>query len=118
MTRTLVFDGAKAPRRFEFCLRAVLGFGDGKGDRTRDTLRKEARILDALDAISEPDLDAVKAGDKDARRLKPEGGTVTLAQDDFVLLEQDVEKTPWLPRAARDAVDLQEWLSAAERVDA
>jgi hypothetical protein len=118
MTRVLIFDGPTAAKRFELCHRAVLGFGNGKDERTREVIRKEARILDALDAISEPDREAVKAGDKDARQLQAAGGTVTLAQDDFALLEKDVETTPWLPRVARDVVDVQDWLSACEKVNA
>src|SRR5262245_25113945 len=55
-TRVLVFNGdPRSDKRFQLCRTAVLNAGDRKGARDRETIRKEARILDALDAISEPD---------------------------------------------------------------
>ncbi len=56
MKRVLNFDPAngRSAKRFEMCLNAVLNAGDQKGTRDRETIRKEARLLDALDAISEP----------------------------------------------------------------
>jgi hypothetical protein len=117
MTRVLDFTGLKGAKRFELIRLALLSAGDGKGERTRETLRKEARLLDALDTVSR----AVKSEtDPDARQLDIllDAPTVTIAQDDFDLLSQYVDKTPWIPRAARDAVDCQDWLSAAAKVDA
>jgi len=117
MTRVLTFDGAKGPKRFELCRTALLNAGDTKGERTRETIRKEARLLDALDTVSQL---AATETDPDARALRGalDPLSVTLSQDDFDLLSRYVDTTPWLPRAARDAVDLQDWLSAAAKVDA
>lgn len=113
MTRVLDFTGPHGPQRFALCRLAVLSAGDGKGDRTRETIRKEARLLDALDFVSLDD-----PTEKDGRALHPGGGTVTLPQDDFALLLQYVDSCPWVPRVSRDAVDAQDWLSAAAKVDA
>lgn len=120
MTRILTFDGEKGARRFELLRLALLSAGDGKGERTRETIRKEARLLNALDTVSEP---SPTETDTEARALIAGSETiaaitVTLAQDDFELLTKYGDTTPWVPRAARDAVDLQDWLSAAEKVDA
>jgi hypothetical protein len=116
MTRVLDFTGTKGAKRFELLHLALLSAGDGKGERTRETLRKEARLLDALDTVSRPMKDAP---DPAARQLDIllETPTVTLAQDDFDLLSTYVDKTPWVPRAARDACDVFDWLSAAAKVD-
>lgn len=116
MTRVLVFDGANGPRRFELCRVAVLAAGNGKGERTRDTVRREARLLDALDTVSVPKPDADEKA-PDGRVLNPDCIQLTLAQDDFTLLEKYLDETPWLPLAARAAVDVQDWLSAAAKVE-
>lgn len=111
MTRVLDFTGEKGAKRFDLLRTALLNAGDGKGDRTRDRIRKEARLLDALDTVS-------VAADADGRTLNLVGDqAVTIGQDDFDLLTQYVDTTPWVPRVARDAVDLQDWLSASEKRD-
>ncbi len=128
MKRVLAFDGPKAAKRFELIRVAVLAAGDGKGERNRAAIRAEARLLDALDGVSDNALERWKANgsdehlagpdvDKDARVLKTEGGTVTLSQEDHDVLSKYVDATPWLPRASRDAVDVQDWLSAAEKIE-
>lgn len=115
MTRVLVFDGPRAAKRFELCRLALLSAGDGKGDRTRETVRKEARLLDALDSVSVRDMS--KPADQDVRVVTPDS-RLTLSQDDYLLLTQYLETTPWLPRWSREVVDVQDWVSAAEKVDA
>lgn len=114
MTRVLDFAGARGPKRFELLRTALLSAGDGKGERVRERIRKEARLLDALDSVSDPTpID----GDPDRRSLKPDGGKAVINQDDCDLLLTYVDTTPWVPRVARDAVDLQDWLTASERLD-
>lgn len=115
MTRVLIFDGPKAATRFVLCRTAILNGGDGKGDRSRETIRKEARLLDALDAISTPEP---TPEDPSARALLHVINTVTLSQDDFALLVTYLDACPWFPKAARDAVDVQDWVSAAEKTNA
>ena len=125
MQRVLVFDGDKAVKRFAMLRVSLLSGGDGKGERSREILRKEARLLDALDTVSAPVTGERRRrvddqGDPEARELKQfvDGELrVTIAQNDFDLLSSYVDKTPWVPRAARSAVDLQDWLSAAEKLD-
>ena len=116
MKRVVVFEGEKAAKRFELCRIAILGAGDAKGPRNRETIRREARLLDAFDAVSAADPKADEK-DPDARVLKPEGGSVTISQEDHVLLATYLDTTPWMPRIARAVVDAQDWLSAAEKVE-
>jgi hypothetical protein len=112
MTRILTFDGDRGSQRFTLLRTALLNGGDGKGDRTVALIRKEARLLDLLDGISEP------TGTQDDRVLLNHGPQrLEVAQDDFELLQTYAEKTPWTPRVARQAVDLFDWLSATERRD-
>lgn len=111
MTRTLVFEGSKADKRFKLLRIALLGGGDGKGERSRDVIRKEARLLDVLDSIS-----VVSNGNEEERTLNVElPAKVTIPQEDFALLVSYTENAPWVPRAARDAVDLWDWLSTTPK---
>lgn len=124
MQRTLTFTGDKAATRFEFCRSALLSGGDGKGDRGRETIRREARLLDAFDTISVEDENAVfSAGTPNTRVLRTDVSdsdllTITIRQDDYELLVRYVDTVAWTPRAAREAVDVQDWLGAAPRLDA
>ncbi len=116
MKRILEFTGPRAPKRFQLLWTSLLAGGSTNGDggreRTPAVIRKEARLQDALEAIS----DEVAAGvNEPDRALRIQGGTVTLAQEDFDLLHQYTEKTPWMPRVSRDVVDLWDWLSAAAK---
>lgn len=114
MKRVLTFDGEKAAKRFEMCRVAVLSAGDGKGQRDRETTRKEARLLDALDAVSDS---SPQPQDKEWRTLKSDPQPLTLSQEDHALLAKYLDTTPWLPRASREAVDVQDWVDAAQKVD-
>lgn len=136
MTRTLSFDGEKGPQRFDLLYEAVLGGGATQtkaGDRSRAILRQEARILEHLETVSDPDASKLASCDacgrqanEDARALKPRMGVapgtveepalaIALTEDDHALLVRYVDARPWLPRMARRVVDLQDWLSSAPR---
>lgn len=119
MQRIVTFDGPKAALRFELLRTALLSGGDAKGERTPATIRKEARLQDALDAISTA---VPTPQDPEARTLRvSENGDgdlrLTFTQEDFDLLQQYSEKTAWTPRVSRQVVDLWDWLSSAERRD-
>ncbi len=113
MKRVLSFDGVKAEKRFELLRTALLAGGDGKQPRNREIIRSEARLLNALDEVS---IEAQDSVDKDKRVLKA-NAPVLLSQEDFALLSTYVDTTPWAPRVSREVVDLQDWLSAADKVD-
>lgn len=127
MTRQLVFDGEKGARRFELCLEALIGAGDKKGPRDRATIRKEARLLEAFDGISLPDptqatscVACQRPANPEARVLHLNGSSTQVlhvSQEDFTLLQQYVDTAPWLPKAARAAVDLQDWLTTAPTIE-
>lgn len=114
MTRTIVFDTEKAQKRFEMVRTALLNAGDGKAERNRERVRKEARLMDALDSISVPvDLNAP---DGDRKFIVIDGrDSITIDQADHKLIEEYLATTPWLPRSSRAAVDAQDWWDAASK---
>src|SRR5262245_3688194 len=135
--RALVFDPTdeRSAKRFQMIRTAILIAGDRKGTRDRETIRKEARLLDALDGISELDpravgstcpacgaqLDAVAAaaaagGGEPARRLNG-GGKIELRAEDHALLTKYLDTAPWLPASSRAARDVQDFADAAEKID-
>ena len=114
MKRVLDLTGPRAPLRFQLLWATLTAGGDGKGERTPMIIRKEARLQDTLEPISDP---KPGNGGPPERTLKPEGATVTLSQEDFDLLVQYSEKTQWNPAASRDVVDLWDWLSTADKQD-
>lgn len=135
--RALVFDAAdeRSEKRFQMCRTAILIAGDRKGTRDRETIRKEARLLDALDSISEVDtrehahvacpscgaqlasLSAVQLnGDGEPpRRLV--GGRVELRAEDHALLTKYLDSAPWLPASSRAARDVQDFADAPEKIE-
>lgn len=136
MKRVITFvDGEpKNAKRLEMLYLAVHNAGDKSGKRDRDTIRKEARILDALDAVSDLAdetaqplcancgclLDARHHGlpaTREKRVPKPGEQHLELGADDFKLLDQYLETTPWLPSSSRAAVDVLDWFGAAEKVE-
>lgn len=115
MMRHLVFDGDRGPKRFQLLWTAFLSGGDGKGERGPAVIRREARLQDVLEAISVPSVNG--DGNPDARTLRDDAAPLMLTQEDFELLQQYAEKTPWTPRVSRDVVDLWDFLSAAPKQD-
>lgn len=111
MTRVLVFDGPRAAKRFELLWAALQSAGDGKGERTPVTIRKEARLQDVLEQVSQ----VSNGGDPMLMRTLVGTPTVSIAQEDFDLLVQYTEKTPWTPRVSRDVVDVYDFLSACPK---
>lgn len=116
MTRTLTFNVATHnQQRFRLLYEAILlgGQTPSRGSGI-DVLRKEAAILDALDAVSDPpatDAQTLVNGDR-ARQVRP-GEILVLAQHELDLLKKRLEDGPWLPQVARQVVDVVDWCSAA-----
>jgi len=114
MTRILDFTGPRAPKRFALCWLALMAGGDGKGERTREIIRKEARLQDAFEAIS---TNGEAPSNGLPVRILAADFALPLPQEDFELLDTYVEKAAWTPQASRDVVDLWDWLSASEKKD-
>jgi hypothetical protein len=108
--RVLTFDSnRRGQSRFAILYAAVL-LGAPKGARGLETIRREARILDALDAIS--DADAAAPGPVPARQVHP-GARLVLTQPELELVGRYLEAVEWAPVASRDVIDAADWVSAA-----
>lgn len=122
MKRIVKFEGEKAVKRFELVRMALLNAGDGKGERNRERVRSEARVMDKFDSISTPRDPANPDGDRvlfsaDSIGRPSDELVLTLNQPDHKLVEEYLSTTPWLPRSARQAVDAQDWWESAEKVE-
>ncbi len=107
MKRTITFgDEAKSQQRFELFQAAILNGGAAGQRGGIEILRREAKLLDAFDAISDP------AGDEKPRRVR-DGAQLVLEQADFDVLKKRMEEAPWAPAASRGVIDALDWLSAA-----
>jgi hypothetical protein len=116
LARVVTFErNGRGQRRFEILYAALL-LGAPKGARGLETIRREARVLDALDAISAP-VDGAAPGPVPPRSVTPDAELV-LAQPDFELLTRYLDAVEWTPAASRDVVDAADWLSAASRGEA
>lgn len=112
LVRVIAFDDDRRnQRRFDLYYAAVL-LGAPKGPRGLEVIRREARILDALDAISDPSPDAVGPGDV-PRRVVQAGRALLLPQPECDLLTKYLDTAEWVPAVSRDVVDAADWLSAA-----
>jgi hypothetical protein len=112
LVRVVAFDdSARNQRRFDLYYAAIL-LGAPKGVRGLEVIRREARVLDALDAISDPLTADAGPGDV-ARRHVQAGRALLLSQPEFDLLTQYLAGAEWIPIVSRDVVDAADWLSAA-----
>ena len=119
MTRVLDLSGPRAQKRFQLLWASLMAGGDGKGERTPVTIRKEARLQALFEDASEPvpvNGDGA-AGAPNMRSLTEQCEQISLSQEDFDLLQQYSEKTQWSPQVSKDVVDLWDWLSTAEKRD-
>ena len=88
MTRVLEFSGPRAPKRFQLLWASLMAGGDGKGERTPATIRKEARLQTLLEDASE------SVNGDGANRTLRDSCEVSLSQEDFDLLQQVQREDP------------------------
>ena len=82
------------------------------GQRPVDDRRKEAKVMRALKAIS-----IVLDDTTGSRKLASEGGTFSVEQPAFVLIEKYLAEAP-LPTEVSDELDaLMEWVSLADKLE-
>lgn len=115
MTKTIVFDGPKAASRFTRIYEAViLGGTLPNQKRGIEIYRREAKILDALDAISATvDGKMITPNVPTRALLRAEGGTITLDVGDLnVLLDRLKLEDVWQSAVSRELVDAVDWLTA------
>lgn len=119
MKRLISFDGAddkKVQKRFEILYGGlIIGGAQATATRGIEVIRRESRILDALDAVStvDPDTTSVKKIFDEPVRLVTKGSAMILDQPDFDLLKIRVETTPWGPQVSRHVVDTLDWFTSS-----
>ena len=105
-------DDRRNQVRFHLCYVAIL-HGAPQSARALDVLRSEARILEALDRVSDLDpTGTMWPNNVPARAVRP-AVDLMLAPGDRDRLQQYLLATAWAPIAARDVIDVIDWLNAA-----
>jgi hypothetical protein len=118
MKRVAIFKSGdpKNQQRFALLCGAILVGAQTPSRGTGiDVLRKEGRVLDALDDISDPNdaPDARRLANGDPARTVRDGVELVLSQPEHELLKKRLEEGPWVPAIARHVVDCVDWLGAA-----
>ncbi len=119
LTRVLTFTpDATGQLDFTLAYEAFKGRGAEKIDR--EERRQLAEIQRALEAVSEPfgDLPANAPIDLRPRKLKADGGTITLLQRTFEKFTGYAEAAAFQAAISAQVEDFLDRLSAAEKVDA
>lgn len=117
MMRVLQFEGTEEGRtRFELLFQGFLSGGSRTPGESKgiEVVRREARILDKFEAISDgpPEGAVLPAGLTAAmsRSLKEEGGSITLDSVEYDLLRRYVEGCNWMPGVSKKVVEVVDWL--------
>jgi hypothetical protein len=118
--KELVFDGPKAAARFARLYEAVI-IGGMLPNQKRgiEIYRREAKILDALDTVSEAVDGKPIAMNAPSRALHTNGGTVSLDVGDLnLLLDRLKLEDVWHSAVSRELVDAVDWLTTVrDRAD-
>ena len=128
MTRTLTFGPCTDPatqqpstccKKFALFVNLFIAGGNllhfnpasGPTSRTPEERRQEAKVVRAWKAISD------EVEPTPARKLKTDGGTITVDQPTFVLIEKYLAAAPAGTQDADVVDELLDWVSAAPKVE-
>jgi hypothetical protein len=114
MKRVIKFDGGEDSKgKFGLLYHAMI---TARVDiRNMEVLRKESRLMTALEAVSVPTTQAERDGKDLASLRKIEGPCeVVLEQPDFELMVSYLERAHWSVFAAPRVVALADYLSACK----
>jgi len=107
---------AEDREKFSLLYQGFLTGGNMAQSKGMEITRREARVLDKLDSISED-----SGGEKCAtcgtatmnkREMIAADHTLELEPPDFDLLKKYFEATPWTVRVAKRVVDISDWLGS------
>lgn len=113
----LVFENTdEARERFELLYSGFVN-GGAQGQRGGiETMRREAKILDKLESVSElhegracGECGQLIAG---KQRLNDGEQEVSFDQPELALVKKHIENCPWTTRMSRKIVDLIDWLES------
>jgi hypothetical protein len=102
----LVFeDNEQARERFTLLYQGFIAGGNSPAQKGMEVVRREARVLDKLDAVSEPSVNGLRA-------LREGEHAVVLEQPEYELVKRYFENAPWAVHVSRQVVSVSDWLSA------
>jgi hypothetical protein len=108
MLRVVTFDNdERGKTRFQRLYQAMI-LAQIKEDRTLEIMRREASILDKLEAIS--------VMVKGERVVEPDADLALTVQE-HTLLASYILKVPWTTTASKSVVDAADFLEAADKVE-
>jgi hypothetical protein len=122
--KTLTFsDDQTSKDRFQFIYQGFLLGAPNGGLKGIEANRRAFKIMDKLEAISEPVTGKVSEGAEpealfyptgDAiRALKPEGGVLLLEEAEIKMLREHLNETPWRPSLSKGVVDADDFLASS-----
>lgn len=104
-------DSPESSERFMLLYQGFLAGGQlhdpRDGAKGMIVIRREARILDKFEGISEALPDRLIGEDRVLR-----GELMVLEQPEFELLVKYFERAPWTTKISRKIVDVSDWLSS------
>jgi hypothetical protein len=88
--------------------------GNSQQSKTMQVVRREAKILDKLEAISQPVLPAsVYPSGEPVRELRDAAATLRLTAEEHELLKKYFDAVPWTTQASRFVVKMADRIEAA-----
>ena len=110
--RILVLD---TTQDFTLIYQGFTAGGNSQQSKTMQVVRREAKILDKLEAISQPVVPPATYPNGDvARELRTDIPTVLrLTSEEYDLLKKYFEAVPWTVNASRAAVAMADRIDAA-----
>jgi len=105
-------DTEESREHFALIYQGFLSGGNGPGAKPMDVIRREATILDKMEAISYEEMDQESNQPTGKRLLHPGEQRLSLSQPEYELLKRYFENTPWTTKVSRKVVEISDWLSA------
>lgn len=118
--RKLVFnDTPEAREDFALLYQGFMTGGNAAPSKGMEITRREAKILDKLDAISEDfggngKCDTCGQPVPTQRVLRMGAQQIELEQPEYDLVKKYFEATPWTVRASRRVVSISDWLASIQ----
>lgn len=108
--KVLELEGPTDKDKFNLLYQGFVGFGNDAPGRNIEVTRREIRVLDALEPISDAILNGSQEPVPGLRTLKPGKHRIELEDADYDLLKRYVTGANWATVHARKAVAMVDWL--------
>lgn len=115
---SLHFEGDSGPKYFELVYEGFMVGGSLERTKGMTTLRREIRILDKIEQISEiyPCGKMLPVNDEPCRKLKSEKEELILDKPEVELILRYMTLVPWTTgKSVRNAIEVIDWLESSIR---